>query len=121
MKIFLDDKRKEPDGWVRTYTVEKTIKLLETGKVTHLSLDNDLGNGLTEGHKVLIWLEQKLEDDSKFPMPEITIHSMNNVRHLMMKSIAKKLVERYSIKYDPLVAKCLDDWFEAERKVGDVA
>ena len=70
MKVFLDDKIKEPVGWVRTYTVEKTIEALKTGTVTHLSLDNDLGEGLKEGHKVLEWLEEKLNDEPNFPFNE---------------------------------------------------
>lgn len=48
MNIFLDDCRKTPEGFNRTYTVEETIALLEKCRdegieVNILSLDNDLG------------------------------------------------------------------------------
>ena len=46
MKIFLDDddeRRPTPEGWHRTFTAQETIKLIENGNVTHVSLDHDLG------------------------------------------------------------------------------
>ena len=42
MKVYLDDVRQAPEGWVRTYTVAETIELLKTGEVVELSLDHDL-------------------------------------------------------------------------------
>ena len=91
MKIYLDDIRKEPDGWTRTYTVEETIDALITGKVTHLSLDNDLGEGLLEGYKVLDYLEELVHYNPEFPIPDITIHSSNGVRVKYMQTIIEKL------------------------------
>jgi len=40
MKVYLDDERNTPEGWVRTYTVEETIEHLKTRAVAELSLDN---------------------------------------------------------------------------------
>jgi hypothetical protein len=80
MRIFMDDTRDTPRGWQRTYTVEATIQLLETRMITHLSLDNDLGEGQPEGYKVLDWLEETVYNDSTFPMPEVTVHSSNASR-----------------------------------------
>lgn len=34
MKVFLDDERNTPDGWVRAYWPDEVIALLETGQVT---------------------------------------------------------------------------------------
>lgn len=80
MKVYLDDERNTPEGWVRTYTVEETIEHLKTRSVTDLSLDNDLGIGLKEGFMVLDWLEDIIYNDSTFPLPDIFIHSANSSR-----------------------------------------
>lgn len=44
MKIFLDDFRSTPDGWVRTYTPKETIELRKSCQVEALILDHDLGD-----------------------------------------------------------------------------
>lgn len=85
MKVYMDDERVTPEGWHRTYTVEETIKSLETRTVTHLSLDNDLGEGNEEGYKVVDWLEETIYFDVTFPMPVITVHSANASRVQYMR------------------------------------
>lgn len=80
MMVYMDDERLTPEGWHRTYTVEETISLLESRNVTHLSLDNDLGEGLQEGYKVLDWLEETVYFDMTFPIPAVTVHSANASR-----------------------------------------
>jgi len=80
MKVFLDDERTTPDGWTRVFTVEECISLLQTRTVTHLSVDNDLGEGLLEGYTVLNFLEETVFNDPSFPIPEITVHSNNASR-----------------------------------------
>ena len=87
MKVFLDDVRDTPEGWIRTYTVEETIELLETKEVLELSLDNDLGEGFKEGYLVLDFLEEKVYFNKDFPIPIITIHSSNASRVLYMNSV----------------------------------
>ncbi len=93
MRIYMDDARTTPHGWERTYTVEETIIALESRMVTHLSLDNDLGEGLAEGYKVLDWLEEQVYTDLTFPIPEITIHSSNASRVEYMQR-ALRSIER---------------------------
>ena len=44
MKVFLDDERATPDEWVRVYWPNEAIALLQTGQVTEISLDHDLGD-----------------------------------------------------------------------------
>jgi len=88
MKVYLDDERQTPDGWERTFTVEGTIALLQTLAVTHLSLDNDLGEGQPEGYKVLDWLEETVYFDHSFPLPIISVHSANASRVEYMKRAA---------------------------------
>lgn len=93
MKVFMDDERQTPEGWVRTYTVEETKNLLSTRMVTHLSLDNDLGSldPKTEGFNVLNWLEEVVDDDKTFPIPEMQVHSSNASRAMSMRQTIARL------------------------------
>ena len=82
MKVFLDDLREAPPGWVRTRTPEETIALLQTGEVTRISLDHDLALDTQEfertGYTVLLWLEREIgEGRWCLPLPLIEIHSAN--------------------------------------------
>lgn len=93
IKVYLDDERQTPEGWERTYTVKETISRLENKDVTHLSLDNDLGDldPKTEGYQVLNWLEEEVYYDSTFPIPIITVHSSNQGRKPLMLLVVQKL------------------------------
>ena len=42
-RLWLDDVRPAPDGWVWAKTNEEAQKVLLKGEVTHCSLDHDLG------------------------------------------------------------------------------
>lgn len=89
MKIYLDDERTTPEGFIRTYLVEETIELIKrnNGYIEAVSLDNDLGMGLQEGRKVLEWIEKEAFHNTLLPIPEIIIHTANPVaRDQMMKS-----------------------------------
>jgi ABC-type uncharacterized transport system fused permease/ATPase subunit len=62
MKVWLDDLREAPQGWVHVRSPEEAIALLRSGKVEELSLDHDLGlvdqNGREiTGYDVLTWIE----------------------------------------------------------------
>jgi hypothetical protein len=93
IKVYMDDERLTPVGWFRTYTVEQTIEQLETRQVTHLSLDNDLGEGFQEGYKVLDWMEETVYNDITFPIPVVTVHSANASRVQYMQQ-ALRTIER---------------------------
>lgn len=95
-KIFLDDERETPVGWRRAYSVEEVIEHLQTGRVTNLSLDNDLGEGLQEGYKVLDYLEEICYNNPSFPIPEITIHSANASRVQYMRKVTERILKRRS-------------------------
>lgn len=82
MKVFLDDVRDAPVGWVRACTPEEVITLLRSGLVEELSLDHDLGLDTRDiersGYSVLVWLEREVgEGRWSFPLPNITVHSAN--------------------------------------------
>ena len=89
----MDDARETPMGWDRTYTVAETIAALKTRTVTHLSLDNDLGEDQPEGYKVVDWLEETIYNDMTFPLPEVTVHSSNASRVEYMQR-ALRSIER---------------------------
>lgn len=92
MKVYLDDLRIAPDGWVRAYWPEEVIELLKTGQVDEISLDHDLGDAINTpregkertGYDVLLWIERAivLED---FKPPVIHIHTANWVAEERMK------------------------------------
>jgi hypothetical protein len=91
VKVYLDDSRDTTDGWVRVYTVEQCIALLEARIVSHVSFDNDLGEGQPEGYLALNWLEEMVFNDPTFPVPIITVHSSNMGRAPSMRQTAAKL------------------------------
>ena len=98
MKIWLDDIRKEPEGWVRCFWPEEVISYLEKGNVEEISLDHDLGDDAHgTGYDVITWIEEKVHT-SDFVPPMIRVHSQNSVGVDKMKrgiiSIAKAYVAR---------------------------
>lgn len=77
IKIFLDDERATPEGWIRAFWPEEVIALLEQGGVTHLSLDHDLGDDEHgTGNDVVLWIEEAVMCRN-FSPPEMTVHSAN--------------------------------------------
>ena len=77
MKVYLDDERETPPGWERVYWPDEAIALLETGNVTHISLDHDLGNDERgTGYDVILWIEESVATRG-FDPPIITVHSAN--------------------------------------------
>lgn len=97
MKLYLDDERPTPPGWERAYTAPEAIELLKTGKVTHLSLDHDLGPEESgTGYNVCLWIEEQVVGfNSPFVPPVMTIHSANPVGRQRMES-AIKCIYRHS-------------------------
>ncbi|WP_028536198.1 cyclic-phosphate processing receiver domain-containing protein [Paludibacterium yongneupense] len=86
MKVFLDDERVTPAGWVRTFWPEEVIALLKTGQVTELSLDHDLGDDERgTGYTVLLWLEEQVVVHGMRP-PLMRVHSANSSARLKMEA-----------------------------------
>jgi hypothetical protein len=90
MKLWLDDAKK-PDGsedpdrrppagydiWCRTE--KQAIWALQNYPVTHISFDNDLGEGFGEGAHVAAWIEEQAFNFKIKPMTW-KIHSGNAAR-----------------------------------------
>lgn len=95
MKVWLDDERPCPAGWVACRWPAEVIALLETGNVTHLSLDHDLGEDSSyanprTGMDVVTWLEEAVVVRG-FKLPLCSVHSMNPVRAPIMRRILARL------------------------------
>lgn len=77
MKIYLDDERQTPPGWVRAYWPDEVIALLQAGDVTEISLDHDLGDDARgTGYDVILWIEEAVALQG-FQPPRIHVHSAN--------------------------------------------
>ena len=88
MKVYLDDERQTPDGWVRVYWPDEAVRLLETGQVQEISLDHDLGEeGPTArtGYDVVLWLEEQVATMG-FTPPKVVVHSANPPARTRMES-----------------------------------
>lgn len=89
MKVFLDDARTTPEGWVRVYWPDEAVALLQTGQVTEISLDHDLGDDARgTGYDVLLWIEKAVRLRGFVP-PRMQVHSANPAaRTRMLAGIA---------------------------------
>lgn len=88
IKVYLDDERPTPDGWVHARWPEDAIALLQTGNVSHISLDHDLGDDEHgTGNDVVLWIEEAVATSGFMP-PVITVHSANSsAREKMLAGI----------------------------------
>lgn len=80
-KIYLDDLRETPDGFIRTHSVNETIKLIEEleskdTQILLLDLDHDLGDYASDGGDAIKLLDWLVERNTLYP---INIHTMNGV------------------------------------------
>lgn len=89
MKVYLDDERSTPVGWVRVYWPDEAVTLLSTGEVSELSLDHDLGDDERgTGYDVVLWIEEAVALHG-FNPPIIRVHSANSsAREKMEAGIA---------------------------------
>lgn len=95
MKLWLDDLRPAPDGWVWIKSVNTAKEFITSWIGTgvewqHISLDSDLGvqyDDGGDGYKLVDWM---VEHDI-WPKNKPTVHSMNPVRAQTMRED----IERY--------------------------
>ena len=86
MKVYLDDLRPTPEGWVRVFWPDEAIELLKSGDVEIISLDHDLGDDKKgTGYDVVLWVEEAVVTE-KFSPPEIVVHSANSVGRAKMEA-----------------------------------
>jgi hypothetical protein len=106
MKVYLDDERTTPEGWLRVYVPEQAIELLRTGKVTHISLDHDLGDDklVGTGYDVVLWIEEAVQFGDFIP-PKINVHSANPPAKKRMEAGIEQIRKCYEAKR---VSDCKD-------------
>lgn len=86
IKVYLDDERVTPEGWVRVYWPDEAIELLKSGNVEAISLDHDLGDDdRGKGYDVVLWIEDAVAMHG-FKAPIITVHSANTSAALKMRA-----------------------------------
>lgn len=94
IKVYLDDEREAPEGWIRVYWPEEAIELLKTGNVEELSLDHDLGDDdRGTGYDVILWIEEQVVLHN-FNPPKIRIHTANLSARLKMENGVKAILKR---------------------------
>lgn len=97
MRVFLDDERATPEGWVRAYWPDEVIALLETGVVAELSLDHDLGDDQRgTGYTVLLWIEEQVFVN-RFKPPKMTVHSANSSARAKMEAAIRVIKWRAAL------------------------
>lgn len=97
MRVYLDDVRVKPDTFdLHVRTAAEAIGVLKAGNVTHISLDHDLGDGVSfgTGYDVVCWLEKEVLTNPNFKMPTWEVHSANPVGRLRMIHALVNLEER---------------------------
>lgn len=75
LRLWLNDERPAPKGWIRAHTAEEAIQILRTGYVAEASIDHDLGKDKT-GYDVLCWIEERVSRPG-FEPPILHVHSAN--------------------------------------------
>lgn len=78
LKLWLDDEREPPAGWIHARSVRQAMLILRTGQVQSLSLDHDLGAGAS-GYDVVRWIEERCALGAIKPPERIAVHSANPV------------------------------------------
>ena len=98
MKVYLDDERQTPDGWVRACWPDEAIALLETGTVTEISLDHDLGDDERgTGYDVVLWIEEAVALRG-FAPPTMVVHSANSSARFKMELGIEAIRKRVCVR-----------------------
>ena len=87
MKLWLDELSEPPTlEWTWVRTVEEAMDLMETGAVTHASLDSDLSTDMSAGRKLVSWMAER----DLWPTEELAIHAANPVAVEQMAGIVAR-------------------------------
>jgi hypothetical protein len=97
ISVFLDDYRREPEGYVLAKTMDECIKLLQNFEIEHLSLDHDLLSKTRNGYMLV----EKMVKEKLFAN-RITIHSANSVGAKAMYNYLKQAQKNF------LMPRCID-------------
>jgi hypothetical protein len=104
IRLYVDDIRKEPEGWVRAKTVTEAIRILDEQDVVEVSLDHDISMKVSVGYgdsrpfaspetyePVARFIRQMalahLNGGGSFNINKVTLHTANAVGAEKMKAI----------------------------------
>ncbi|WP_373372107.1 cyclic-phosphate processing receiver domain-containing protein [Nannocystis bainbridge] len=86
MRLWLDDERPAPPGWLPVRWPDEVVALLQTGAVAELSLDHDLGDDARgTGYDVVRWIEEAVATRGFVP-PALAVHSANTAARARMEA-----------------------------------
>ena len=88
MKLWVDDIRPAPSGYILCRSVKDAIALLKTGSVTDLDLDHDLGSYAIHGGDAINILDWCVQNEY---FPRVRLHTMNPVGRQNMQ----RILDRY--------------------------
>jgi len=84
MRLWLDDVRPAPRGWVWVKTVDEMVRRLRRGGVTEVSLDHDLDytDPGRNGTEVAVWLYRAAIEGQEIPV--VHVHTANRLAGAQM-------------------------------------
>lgn len=107
-KIFLDDERPCPEGWVSARWPDQVIELLKTESVSEVSLDHDLGDDERgTGYDVILWIEEAVATRS-FTPPVIRVHSANVSARAKMEAGIAAIKRLFKVRRGIDVTEAID-------------
>lgn len=79
MKLFVDDERQAPVGWIRATSCHEAMDIFDAfgGACEAVSIDHDLGDG-PSGYDFATWLELRQAEGFYVPS-DLACHSANPV------------------------------------------
>lgn len=96
IKIWLDDERAAPEGFLHARTVDECISLMQQhrGNIYSISFDWWLGSATEPtGDQALAWLRNAILNEG-FPMPtRLRSHTSDRARRFEMYEIIKEMKE----------------------------
>lgn len=109
VKLWVDDVRPAPDGWMLATNYDEAVAALSMLDVGELSLDHDLGMTVLEsresglvvaseveaksGYDVATWLERRVMLGEMTPPDKIFCHSANPVGRRRIEMAIQKIQE----------------------------
>jgi len=111
VKIYLDDERPTPPGWIHARWPSDVINHLKAGNVDEISLDHDLADPNIEGqgycssihertgYDVLVWVEEQVFLHNFIP-PKIRIHTANSSARRKMEAARDSIEKLYNLNVE---------------------
>lgn len=110
MKLYIDDRRPAPDGWIQAFNITDAIGTIEANyeDITHISFDYYLSEEMPShtGVRLIEYLIQLEKSDNinifHQPFENYTFHSSDRYMNDVMRDV---LYARFGFKPDNIKAK----------------